>query len=145
MIVTSELGNESDEVKSIVVGSIYKPCFVFYLASQLYVFNVTSMEKYFNVYFDGVEYLFGDSVGNKLNWNLQDTILADFMPSVIAVYAYSSSNLGVLASDSAGLVTNTSWKCTRNVYADWMLTSFDDSAWPTPLVKKINGQRDISW
>jgi len=114
-----------------------------FTAGDLYQLNVTAVERYHYIYFDGVEYLFGDGVANKVTPSLVDTISANFLPSVIAVYASSGYDYGVLASDSAGYVTDASWKCTGNNFADWMLTSFNDSAWPTPVMGKINEDNSV--
>jgi hypothetical protein len=48
---------------------------------------------------------------------------------------------GVLAEDSLGHFTDSSWKCTDVFHAGWMLTNYDDSAWPAAVVTSTNGQR----
>jgi len=116
---------------------------IIFTAGDWYQINVTAVNGYHNIYFDGIEYLFGEGVANKQNWVLVDSISANFLPSVIAVYASSGADYGILASDSAGYVTDASWKCTGNNYADWMLTSFDDSAWPIPVMVKINEDHSV--
>lgn len=38
-----------------------------------------------------------------------------------------------------------SWKCTKNLLADWILPGFDDSAWPAALVETMNGNRSVTY
>jgi hypothetical protein len=105
---------------------------------QSYQINVTVDDVLLKLYVDGVPY----DVANSDVWHLKGTVNVDFLPSVIGIYGkVTVPPFGILASDSAGFVTDGTWKCTKNVYSDWMLTSFDDSAWPTALVEEMNGNR----
>lgn len=46
---------------------------------------------------------------------------------------------GLLGSLSNGLLTNESWKCTRDLYPGWNFPDFDDSNWPAALVLAKHG------
>jgi hypothetical protein len=106
---------------------------------QSYYINITVDDLLFDIYLDGVKY---DTVYDG-SWDLKDTVNADFLPKVVAVYGRDTGAMfGVIASDSAGYVTDDGWKCTKDVYADWMLPDYDDSVWPTALVEEMNGVRD---
>jgi len=67
------------------------------------------------------------------------------MPSVVAAKAYSGSSRGLLASDSTGHLTDSSWKCTGTFYTGWMLPDYDDSSWPTAKLKNANGDKSSHW
>ena len=42
-------------------------------------------------------------------------------------------------------VTDASWKCTKRLSNNWMFVSYDDSAWPAPLVQDFNGNPASQW
>jgi len=90
------------------------------------------------VFVDGRLY----DIPNDATWNLKGSLNLNFKPSVIAVAASSTTTtFGIMASDSAGDVTDASWKCTRVYYVDWVLPEFNDSSWPAVWVKTANGDR----
>ena len=104
-----------------------------------YQLNLTSIHYIYDVFIDGVRY----DLNNWNVWNLKGSISVDYVPSVIGVYFHSTAvRYGLIASDSAALVTGSSWKCTEAIYNDWMLTEFNDSSWPNAKVFSRNG--DIS-
>ena len=52
------------------------------------------------------------------------TVNLNFLPSVLAVSgvrAAATVYFGILASDSAGYVSDASWRCTSVFHPDWML------------------------
>ena len=49
-----------------------------------------------------------------------------------------------MMSDSAGYVTDESWRCTKTVYEDSMLPGFNDSTWKAPYVFKVNEDQTIA-
>jgi len=99
--------------------------------------NVTAYWSITDFYVDGVRLDLAQS-----GWDVEKVVSLDFMPSVIAVYAYSSV-YGVLASDSAGLITDASWKCSKAPDVNWMLPAFNDSSWPTPVLNTFNGDSSV--
>lgn len=46
---------------------------------------------------------------------------------------------GILGSFSNGLVTNESWKCTKDLYPGWNTPEFDDGNWPAAVVLGKHG------
>jgi hypothetical protein len=106
--------------------------------AQPYQLNITADDILDDLFIDGIRY----DLTWWASWDLKDTINLDFMPKVVAVYAHlTAAMFGIIASDSAGFVTDGSWKCTQKVYADWMLPDYDDSAWPAAMVEEVNGNR----
>ena len=50
---------------------------------------------------------------------------------------------GLIGNFSNGAVTDSSWKCTRDLSDGWTLPTFDDSTWPDAIATK--GQGDKIW
>ena len=51
---------------------------------------------------------------------------------------------GFLASvDDGKLVTDENWKCTNTLFENWMLPTFDDSAWENASISGTNTASDI--
>ena len=85
------------------------------------------------VYADGVE------VGHGLLDNPITVTIPD-RTKLIAVKAVDNNNYaGFIGSLSNGLVTDGSWKCTRDLATDWEKLNFDDSKWSAPTATRANG------
>ena len=61
----------------------------------------------------------------------------------VIVVAATNSRLppGILGSSSNGLVTNSSWKCSKQVNLGWNSADFDDHNWSLALELKRHGDR----
>ena len=58
---------------------------------------------------------------------------------MLAIQSDSDSHLvGILASTSTGVVTDDTWKCSRQYNTDWHLSSFNDAAWAPARVLGAN-------
>ena len=81
----------------------------------------------YNLYFDGVEQT---DVPNHDDWHNTDSLDLSRYTTMIAVKANNTlSAAGILASTPDGfLLTNSSWKCSNTLYAQWNDVVFDDSA-----------------
>ena len=93
----------------------------------------------------------GNVVLSDDDWRYEHTVsLDDVCVLAINVVDYSS-NFGLLASTSTGVVTNASWKCSSGVeQTGWHLPDFDDAAWSQAWVTSANGGSSsrfpgISW
>ena len=90
------------------------------VAAVSYALNITADQYIYDLYIDGISY----PVANFDSWANVGTISLNFRPRQISVYAYDTSGgSGLLASDSMGTKTDSSWKCTWQLYPDWMLVS----------------------
>ena len=76
---------------------------------------------------------------DKLGWfTAQTYFISTVSPVVIAIQGYNNGGGGgIIGSFSDGSVTDSSWKCTRNVSKDWNMTNFDDSSWPNAQVLNL--------
>ena len=100
---------------------------------------ITAYEQLLGLYIDGQQ----QSLTNGDIWNLSDYIHLQPNNRLIAVEA---SNLGdplcrgILASVYDGsLLTNSKWKCTLNIEANWTALGFNDSSWPNAVEYGRNG------
>ena len=95
---------------------------------------------YADVILDGWLVDYGmDKWANGLTVNLTSTC------GVLALYADSSTYLGILASTSTGVVTDDSWKCSAVEHTDWDEPGFDDAAWSQARVLGANdGSHDVT-
>ena len=85
------------------------------------------------VYVDGVE------VGHGF-LSLPITVTVPDNTKLIAVKAVDYNNYaGFIGSLSNGVVTDGSWKCTRDLVTDWEKLNFDDSKWSAPTTTRANG------
>jgi hypothetical protein len=108
--------------------------------SKPYQLNITVDDDVAELYFDGA--LYTDDLPNRSIFNIKDQVDLPKIPNVIAVLGENRGGVyGVLAEDSLGHFTDSSWKCTDVYYDDWMSPDYDDSAWPAAVVKSVNGQR----
>jgi hypothetical protein len=89
------------------------------------------------VYADGVQ------IGHMADWTqtLTVTIPAGTIELAVKIADYGVVG-GFLGSSSDGtLVTDSSWKCTRDsVTSDWTSANYDDSQWPAAATDYTNGQ-----
>jgi len=113
-------------------------------AEPVYQINITVDDTIRDIHFDGIRYT--GALPFASLWSVADTVSLPSKPSVIAVHAFNvKGTAGIIASDSAGHVTDSSWKCTSSVYANWTATSFNDSLWPAAVQESINGQFGKPW
>ena len=102
------------------------------LQTDSFVFISTADDEHW-VYADGIE--IGHGV---LATPLMSTILDG--TRLIAVKAVDFNNYaGFIGSSSNGIVTDSSWKCTRDLVTDWEKLNFDDSKWSAPTATRSNG------
>ena len=90
------------------------------------------------LYLDGVL----TSVDNPTDWRQVGYVDVPAGTNTIAVQCTDRGVIaGLMASSTSGLITDGSgsWRCTSTLETDWMNPSFDDSHWPTALVKGNNG------
>ena len=89
-------------------------------------------------------YADGQEIGHHKDWK---TTIKVTLPETTKVVAVKINDYGVigglLGSFSDGNVTDHSWKCSREYSESWNLPSFDDSAWPTAIATR--GQGDSVW
>ena len=78
---------------------------------------------YAEVILDGWPLDYGYIWANGVTLNLTGTY------GVLALYADSTTYLGILASTSTGVVTDASWKCSTQYEIGWDEPGFDDAAW----------------
>lgn len=58
--------------------------------------------------------------------------------SIIAIQGHNYQSLGgIIGNFSDGLLTDDTWKCTRNFSANWYLATFDDCAWPSAVALEV--------
>jgi hypothetical protein len=90
----------------------------------------------FRLYADGV------LLGSGSNWPTTYSFSTD-ASEVLAVYAWNwGGPVGILLSTSAGLVTDSTWKCIDAhlvTSADWYKPDFNDMSWPNAVVFGYNG------
>ena len=79
-------------------------------------------------------------VGYHYDWTYAKTYtIPTTSPTVIAIKGYNFYGLGgFIGNFSDGSVTDSSWKCARNVSDDWYKTNFNDSSWPKAQATNFN-------
>lgn len=90
------------------------------------------------LYFDGVE---KTNLPNANGWKKVDCIVLPDNMQVIAVQGTDDgvARAGILCSTTDDYVlTNASWKCTKDYYSGWESVTFDDSAWPAAYAMGTN-------
>ena len=94
------------------------------------------------LYLDGQQ----TSVDNPTDWRQVGHVDVPAGTNTVAVQCTDHGVVyGLIASSSSGLVTDGSgsWRCTSTLETDWLNPGFDDSLWPTAVVKGDND--GISW
>ena len=83
----------------------------------------------------------GRSLGkDNENWIRATDFVIPENTRVISVMAKAVRfDHGILGSFSNGLVTNESWKCTKDRYLGWNSPHFDDRTWPAAVVLGKHG------
>ena len=86
------------------------------------------------VYADGVE------VGHFAAYNTPNTVNIPAGTKLIAVKTYDFDTYGgLIGSFSDGVVTDGTWKCTREYRAGWETLNFDDRNWPFATATRGQG------
>ena len=86
------------------------------------------------IYADGAE------VGHFAAYNTPNTVTISEDTKLIAVKTYDFDTYGgLIGSLSNGVVTDGSWKCTREYKAGWESLNFDDSNWPAATATRGQG------
>ena len=91
-----------------------------------------------SIYFNGVSQTI-PAGGN--DWTRTKCLPLPPAPVQIAVEGADAGVVaGMLASVTGDiLLTNSSWKCTKIWYTNWMSTTYNDAAWPGAYVIGLNG------
>ena len=90
------------------------------------------------LYLDGQQ----TSVDNSADWGQVGQVDVPAGTNTVAVQCTDQGFVyGLMAASTSGLITDGSgsWRCTSSPEEDWMTESFDDSHWPTAVVKGNNG------
>ena len=78
--------------------------------------------------------LFADGISLGKDNGIWKTATDFVIPGNTKIIAVAAKNLrlrpGILGSFSNGLVTSSSWKCSRRFHPRWNLRDFDDRNWP---------------
>ena len=86
------------------------------------------------IYADGVQ------IGHFAAYNTPNTVAITEETKLIAVKTYDFDTYGgLIGSLSNGVVTDGSWKCTREYKAGWETLTFDDSNWPAATATRGQG------
>ena len=86
-------------------------------------------------------YADGQVLGHLNNWQKTITVIIPEKTNVVAVMIKDYGTVGgLLGNFSDGSVTDSSWKCTRDYYDQWTMSTFDDSNWPNATASIGQGQ-----